>query len=114
MDFYANYLLTHFVPIAAEYCKALKAMETWVRNWLNYFDKNFPIDPGLGFETGIYMFNVTNGNNKTICGICLKLTIHHYMGQGMDQVNFLKVAFHNFYLVHSWISWPISFWCLYC
>ena len=25
----------------------------------------------------------------------------------MDQVNFLKAAFHTFFLVHSWIHWPI-------
>ena len=63
----------------------VKTIRTWLMGWINdffyagiwkraicknVFDALFELYPAR-----IYLFKVNNGNNRTICDICLKLTI---------------------------------------
>ena len=52
------------------------------------------------FPADIYVFKVTNGNNRTLCGLCLKLTIKT---PGVFIVNFEQISL--IVLAFPWVTW---------
>ena len=76
--------------------------------------KNLFLKNSETFPAGIYLFNVRNGNSKTMCGICSKLTIKitewrhsDVFVVNLEKISHVVLMFPLLTLNNKWrLGWP--------